>query len=138
MGNCSGLHCPGCGSGGGPVIGAGAIVGLVVLAVVMANAHAIERTALEILQVAEITAASVAALAAVAASVAITVKIRRARSRRALARVNVPREIPPLTARVLPPSPARILPVGQTRQPGIYRRGPGSLPARTRSRRDGR
>jgi hypothetical protein len=71
MSKCSGLHCPGCGDGGG-----GIAVVLVVLAVIIAAiarpvAHAagdVLRVAAEVLEVTAITAASIAGLAVLGAA----------------------------------------------------------------------
>lgn len=77
--SCKGIHCPGCGDGGGA--GIGAVVIFVVLAVIAADAKAVGRLLAEvgrILVLAAIAGASVtAATGAVILAVAIHRKLRR-------------------------------------------------------------
>jgi hypothetical protein len=62
MSRCPGLHCPGCGDGGGGAL----IAVLVALAVVGAIIHAIWHTLVEAAEIAALTVLSLAGLAAVA------------------------------------------------------------------------
>lgn len=61
MSKCSGLHCPGCGDGGG-----GLVVVLVVLAVAGAIIHAIWHTLVEVAEITAFTVLGIAGLAALA------------------------------------------------------------------------
>lgn len=74
-GKCGGLHCPGCGDGGGLA----ALAVVIVLAVIGAVLHAIWHTLVE---VAEIAAWTVAGFAVLAAAGGIGYRVTRARSDR--------------------------------------------------------
>ena len=115
MKNCSGLHCPGCGDSGGAMLAAGA---LAVLAVIVANAHAIGRAVSEVVVVLAVTAASIAGAGLAAGAVATVVMLRRRAARRALASRNAPAGIPPLTARIIAPRAARRQELPAARAPG--------------------
>jgi MYXO-CTERM domain-containing protein len=111
---CSGLHCPGCGHHGGkPGAGAGAVLALVVLAVIAAHRRTIGHAASVAVHVLEV-AAEVAAGLAVAAGITAAVLIirRRAVRRSAMGAARERAEIPP-SVRVL----------------GLPRRAPAELPA---------
>jgi hypothetical protein len=112
--NCSGLHCDGCGRGTGPGIGAAVV--LVVLAAIVANARAIERTVGEVVHV-----LIVATLAAVALIVAGTVATLVIRHQRALSRARQARpgmaEIPVSSLIIRPVSRAAELPAGRGQLP---------------------
>lgn len=69
MSGCKGLHCPGCGDGGGA-----GIIALVVLVVIGATVHAVWHT---IVEVAEIAAWTVVGLAGLAAAAGIAWGVRR-------------------------------------------------------------
>jgi len=79
---CSGLHCPGCGHHGGNAgIGAGAVIVLIVLAVIADDRRAIGHAASVALHVLEV-AAEVAAGLAVAIGVTASVLVIRHRAAR--------------------------------------------------------
>jgi len=111
---CSGLHCPGCGHHGGNAgIGAGAVIVLIVLAVIAANRCAIGHAASVALHVLAV-AAEVAAGLAVAIGVTASVLVIRHRAvRRATASAVRERAEIPASVRV----------------PGLPRRAPAELPA---------
>ncbi len=99
--NCKGMHCQGCGPGGGAAGGAGAVIALVVIVVL-----ALRKAWPAIVSAVEIAAWTVAGLAGTAIAVtggALTVRAlrRRARRRAAAGRraplvVDVMRLYPPL------------------------------------------
>jgi len=99
---CSGLHCPGCGHRGGkPGAGAGAVLALVILAVIAAHRRMIGHAASVAVHILEV-AAEVAAGLAVAAGIAAAVLVirRRAARRSAVSAARERAEIPP-SVRVL-------------------------------------
>jgi len=71
--NCSGLHCDGCGRGTGPRIGVAVV--LVVLAVIVTKAHAIERGIGEVARV--LIPAALALTGLIVAGTASVLVIRR-------------------------------------------------------------
>ena len=78
MSRCPGLHCPGCGDGGG-----GLIAVLVALAVLVAVLHAIWHTLVEAAEIAALTVLSFAGLTAIAGLgyAALRIRARVASSR---------------------------------------------------------
>src|SRR5262245_19958125 len=99
---CSGLHCPGCGHHGGkPGAGAGAVLALVILAVIAAHRRTIGHAAsvaVDILEVAAEITAGLAVAAGITAAVLVT--RRRAARRSAVNAARERAEIPP-SVRVL-------------------------------------
>jgi len=77
--NCKGIHCPGCGDGGGSVLALAAVV--VVVALVAAKAHAIEHGATELVHVLIVVAITAICLAAATVAVIVAVRFRRAATR---------------------------------------------------------
>ena len=76
-------HCPGCGDGGGPVVG----IAVVVLAIIaIAERHTIEHGADVVARILVITAISAACITVAAVAVAVTVATRRRLNRPAAAR----------------------------------------------------
>ena len=73
--NCNGLHCPGCGGGKGPATGA--VIALVVLAVIAANAKAIGRTLAEVGHVLVLVAIAGASVTVAAGAVILGLVIRQ-------------------------------------------------------------
>ena len=106
---CSGLHCPGCGyHGGNAATGAGAVIVLIVLAVVAANRRAIGHAAsvaVHILAVAAVVAAGLAVATGVTASV-LVLRRRAARWRAAANTVRERAEIPASVRALGPPGRA--------------------------------
>jgi len=73
--SCSGLHCPGCGDGGGPVIGL--IIALVVVALIAAKARAISHALADLGHVLVLVAIAGAAVAVAAVAITGAVLIHR-------------------------------------------------------------
>jgi hypothetical protein len=72
--NCRGLHCEGCGSGGGPALGG--VITLIVLAVLAANAKAIGHAAGEAVRVLVLVTIAGGSIALAAGAVIIALAIR--------------------------------------------------------------
>jgi hypothetical protein len=113
MSSCKGLHCPGCGDGGGWGL---AVVALVVLAVISANARAIGRGVSELVTAAVIVLGAAVGLVAIAAAAVVVVRVRRRTlARRRAVRYEVTAQ---LAGRVVPGLPGRAplaaLPVADT------------------------
>jgi MYXO-CTERM domain-containing protein len=94
---CSGLHCPGCGHHGGKRgAGAGAVLALVVLAVIAAHRRTIGHAASQAMRVLEVAAEVTAGLAVAAGiTAAVLVTRRRAARRSAVSAARGRAEIPP-------------------------------------------
>lgn len=89
MSRCGGLHCPGCGNGGGGGLIAGVIALVVVAAVIRAALGAVAaafRAIVPALEIAALTLVSLAGLAAVSGAVYGGYRVNRALRRRAAAR----------------------------------------------------
>lgn len=80
MSRCPGLHCDGCGSGGGPT--AGAVIALIALAAFIAARHTIEHAAVDVLHAVEIGLIALAALTVAGLATAAVIAAERARRRR--------------------------------------------------------
>ena len=80
MSRCPGLHCDGCGSGGGPT--AGAVIALIALAAFIAARHTIEHAAVDVLHAIEIGLIALAALTVAGLVTAAVIAAERARRRR--------------------------------------------------------
>jgi len=111
---CSGLHCPGCGHHSGNTgIGAGAVIALIVLAVIVANRRAIGHAASVTVHVLEVAAEVATGLAiAIGVTASVLVIRHRAARRAAASTVRVRAEIP-ASVRVLGPlerTPAELPP----------------------------
>ena len=123
---CSGLHCPDCGHRGGNAgIGAGAVIVLIVMAVIAANRRAIgyaASVAMHILAVAAEVAAGLAVAIGVTASVLVI--RRRAVASAARERAEIPASVgvlgPPRPAPAELPAPE---PPGRLRWPYVTRDG---------------
>lgn len=98
--NCNGIHCPGCGHGPRSGLSIGAVVVLVVLAVIVAKARAIEHGAAEVGRVLVLAAITALSVAVAAGAVAVAVRVRRRTVRPAATRAQLPvviRELGPRT-----------------------------------------
>ena len=112
--NCNGMHCQGCGHGGGAAGGAGAVIALVVIV-----ALALRKAWPGIVSAVEVTAWTVAGLAGAALVTTggvVAVRAARRRARRAAGR-HAP--VPVEGMRLYPPLPPVGRPaLGPTRSPG--------------------
>lgn len=70
--NCKGLHCNGCGKGG---ISGGAILVIIIFALIVTHAHEIDKTTDEVVKILEYTLISIASLIALLISAFVTYKI---------------------------------------------------------------
>ena len=100
---CSGLHCPRCRHSDGGGAGTGAVIALIVLAVIAASRRAIGHAVGVALHILEVAAAAAAALAVAAGVIAAVLVIRRAAARRATVRAARERTETPASVTVLGP-----------------------------------
>ena len=117
--NCNGMHCPGCGHGGGAAGGAGAVIALLVII-----ALALRKSWPAIISAVEITAWTVAALAGavlVTTGTVLAVRVAR-RARRAAAGRRAPVVIQ--GARLYPPLPPAARPALRPSRPAAGRTWP--------------